>query len=333
MLGDLFFEPLISSLIAIGLLTGEIFFSSIKYRKVDFSLWIELSFLILLTMVDLLTRESIIYKELFYSILLLVPFLIMKLLKKNFIILLINRYLSNIRINTFQRFEIERSTSFLIILLSINTLLLLCLQVITVLNGFLFPVKYFSFALFSFGFLLMYLDKYSRNKKFGKENWVPIVSEDGIYEGAAPRSIVHSKTFILHPVVHLHLIHEGQIYLQKRPLSKNIQPGKWDTAMGGHVDLGESIEQALHREAFEELGIYLKDEFFMKKYVWTSMVEKELVFTYLCFWDESIFPNEIELDGGRFWSISEINQNIINNIFTPNFLLEYEWLKDIIRAN
>ena len=36
---------------------------------------------------------------------------------------------------------------------------------------------------------------------------------------------------------------------------EDIQPGKWDTSVGGHVDLGESVEMALHREVKEELGI------------------------------------------------------------------------------
>lgn len=39
---------------------------------------------------------------------------------------------------------------------------------------------------------------------------------------------------LLHPVVHLHLFNSrGELYLQKRPEWKDIQPGRWDTAVGG----------------------------------------------------------------------------------------------------
>ena len=84
----------------------------------------------------------------------------------------------------------------------------------------------------------------------------PIVDEQGNITGAATRGECHSGSKLLHPVVHLHVFNtQGDIYLQKRPEWKDIQPGKWDTAVGGHIDLGESVEIALKREAREELGI------------------------------------------------------------------------------
>ena len=76
----------------------------------------------------------------------------------------------------------------------------------------------------------------------------PIVDEQGTITGAATRGECHSGSKLLHPVVHLHVFNsKGELYLQKRPEWKDIQPGKWDTSVGGHIDLGESVEIALKR--------------------------------------------------------------------------------------
>ena len=84
----------------------------------------------------------------------------------------------------------------------------------------------------------------------------PVVDTDGRVMGKASRRECHNGSKILHPVVHLQLFNSrGDLYLQKRALHKDIQPGKWDTAVGGHIDYGESVKNALRREAREELGI------------------------------------------------------------------------------
>ena len=72
------------------------------------------------------------------------------------------------------------------------------------------------------------------------EEWFPIVDEDGNTIGTALRSVCHDgKSMLLHPVVHLHFFNsKGELYLQKRSMSKDIQPGKWDTSVGGHVNPG-----------------------------------------------------------------------------------------------
>ena len=71
----------------------------------------------------------------------------------------------------------------------------------------------------------------------------PLVDERGNIIGAATRGECHNGSKLLHPVIHLHVFNsKGELYLQKRPEWKDIQPGKWDTSVGGHVDLGESVE-------------------------------------------------------------------------------------------
>ena len=133
-------------------------------------------------------------------------------------------------------------------------------------------------------------------------------------------------------VVHLHLLNsKGELFLQKRPEWKKIQPGKYDTAVGGHVGFGERIEEALKRETKEELGIEDFTPKFIKRYIYESTVEKELVHIYITTYDGDIHPSA-ELDGGRFWSKEEIMSNMGEKIFTPNFESEYKsYITKIIR--
>ena len=153
----------------------------------------------------------------------------------------------------------------------------------------------------------------------------PIVDEEGAVIGQATRGECHSGSHLLHPVVHLHVFNaKGEVYLQKRPEWKDIQPGKWDTAVGGHIDYGETPEDALRREVGEELGITAFTPEFVGKYVFESKRESELVYVNRTIYDGPIRPSAEELDGGRFWSMSEIRETIGQGVLTPNFESEFQ---------
>ena len=145
--------------------------------------------------------------------------------------------------------------------------------------------------------------------------------------GKATRKECHSGSKQLHPVIHLHIFNDaGELYLQKRSMTKDIQPGKWDTAVGGHIDYGETVEEALRREVREELGITAFTPQFITRYVFESAIEKELVNTFRTIYNGEIKPDTEELDGGRFWSLEEIKSNLGQNVFTPNFEQEFKRL-------
>lgn len=157
-----------------------------------------------------------------------------------------------------------------------------------------------------------------------QDSLVPLVDEEGNITGAITRQEAHSGSKQLHPVVHLHVFNsQGDLYLQKRPEWKDIQPGKWDTAVGGHVDLGESIDIALRREVEEEIGITDYEPTRIKHYVFESAKEKELVFVHTATYDGPITPDREELADGRFWTPQEIQDSLGKGIFTPNFEDEY----------
>ena len=160
--------------------------------------------------------------------------------------------------------------------------------------------------------------------KDNKDEMFPLVDEQGNIIGAISRGEAHDGSKKLHPVVHLHVFNSnGDLYLQKRPAWKDIQPSKWDTACGGHIDLGEDVKTSLKREVREELGITDFTPQDMGHYIFFFFCETELVYVHKTIYDGKIQPSKDELDGGKFWSRDEILTNIGKNIFTPNFENEY----------
>lgn len=165
------------------------------------------------------------------------------------------------------------------------------------------------------------------------EEYCPIINIEGEIIGKATRLECHSGSMLLHPVVHLHIIKKGgYVYLQKRSKNKEIQPGKWDTSVGGHVDYGESIESALLRESFEELAIKLVSPQKIVNYIFCSDIEQEMVNVYVMVVDDNFkcVYDDSEIDDARFWHIEEINNAIGKGIFTPNFEQEFNRIKHLI---
>lgn len=149
------------------------------------------------------------------------------------------------------------------------------------------------------------------------------MDREGRTVGKATRGECHNGSHLLHPVVHLHVFNsKGELYLQRRPDWKDIQPGKWDTAVGGHVDYGESTADALRREVREELGITEFEPVFMDSYIFESERESEYINVYRTAYDGEVRPSD-ELDGGRFWTPDEIRASLGGGVFTPNFEQEF----------
>ena len=161
----------------------------------------------------------------------------------------------------------------------------------------------------------------------------PVIMGSGEVIAKAAREYCHGGARVLHPVVHLHIIDRYErLYLQKRSMKKDIQPGKWDTAVGGHVDYGEQLLEALFREASEELGLKEFNPVYLGSYVFESEIEKELVNVFAAVGSFSLSPDKDEVDEGKYWEIGAIEENTGRSVLTPNFEQEFVRVKDRLLA-
>ena len=163
--------------------------------------------------------------------------------------------------------------------------------------------------------------------------WFPVVESSGLVIGRATRNYCHSGAKPLHPVVHIHIIDRfSRIYLQKRSMRKDIQPGKWDTAVGGHVSYGEGILEAVYREAFEELKFTDFNPIHLETYQFESEIECEQVNVFAAVGSYDLQPDLDEVDEGRWWELADIDANLGKGVFTPNFESEFTMIRRSLLA-
>ena len=163
--------------------------------------------------------------------------------------------------------------------------------------------------------------------------WFPIVEPNGLVVGRSSREYCHGGAKPLHPVIHIHIIdRQSRIYLQKRSMRKDIQPGKWDTAVGGHVSYGESIIEAVYREASEELRLTDFNPIFVEVYEFESPVEREMVNVFAAVGSYDLHPDLDEVEEGAWWELADIDASIGKGVFTPNFESEFAMIRSSLLA-
>mgnify|MGYP004702045247 FL=1 len=151
-----------------------------------------------------------------------------------------------------------------------------------------------------------------------------IVDENDRVIGVMPRAQCHGNPSLVHRVAHVLVVNDrGEILLQKRSQCKDIQPGKWDTSVGGHLDPGEDYLAAATREMAEELGLRDLPLTFLYHSRIRNEIESENVATYLTCYGGEVFPDPREIEQVRFWTGSEIEAAMGTGLLTPNF--EEEW--------
>ena len=342
-IADEFWGMKVGIIVALLIGIGEMGFTWYREKRLDRFVLLDTALLVTLSGVSILLENEIFFK--------LKPALIESILcvilgvsvfsSVDIIGAMTRKYMKGVEMNKVQEALFKRNLRNLFYIVVVHTGLVFY-------SAFYMSKEAWAFisgGLFYILFIIYFIFEFFKNRKSAKKNsfenlvshfedeeWLPVVEEDGKIIGKAPRSLCHKGDKILHPVVHLHVFNpQGHIYLQKRPLQKLVQPGKWDTAVGGHISFGEDLETALRREAYEEIGLENFSAKPLGSYRWDSDIESELVYYFISYDFQKIRLHSEEVVEGRFWSPSQIERQIGQDIFTPNFEYEYRLLKKQIR--
>ena len=158
----------------------------------------------------------------------------------------------------------------------------------------------------------------------GADEEYDVVDEAGRVIGRATRREVHADPRLIHRAVHVLIFRsDGRLLMQKRVPAKDVEPGKWDTSVGGPVDAGEDWLAAAHRELSEELGLAGIPLQFLYEFKYRSPRESEDVRSYTAVFDGPVSPSAFEIEAAREWGPAEIDASLDRGIFTRSF--EEEW--------
>src|SRR5947208_3275860 len=155
----------------------------------------------------------------------------------------------------------------------------------------------------------------------GASERFPIVDENDLLLGDAPRGEVHGNN-LRHRAVHLFIFNQrGELFLQKRSRRKDRHPLLWDSSAAGHVEAGEEYDEAAGRELMEELGASVSLDC-IGKLPASAKTGQEFIMIYQGEHDGPFaFPCE-EISAVEFFPIEIVERWVANKPedFAPGFL-------------
>jgi isopentenyl-diphosphate delta-isomerase type 1 len=168
----------------------------------------------------------------------------------------------------------------------------------------------------------------------GPEELFDVVDDDDRVVGCASRRQCHGNPALIHRAVHVLVFNSrGELLLQRRAANKDIQPDRWDTSVGGHLDRGETYLAAARREMAEELALAGLPLTRLYPSRIRNEIESENIVTYLSVSDRQVRFEPTEISAVRYCSGEEIEAALGRELFTPNFEEEWRMFKDFCRRS
>ena len=123
-----------------------------------------------------------------------------------------------------------------------------------------------------------------------------------------PRATVHEEN-LFHRAIHVFVFNaDGQLYLQRRSMTKDTAPGKWVSSCSGHVDAGEGYDAAAYRELGEEIGLYEPNR--MERVFKEAPCKQtgyEFVWLYKCQAEGPFVLDPVEVSEGQWIDVPHLN--------------------------
>ena len=138
-----------------------------------------------------------------------------------------------------------------------------------------------------------------------------VVDENDRVIAVKTRGEIHARG-LMHRAVHILVFNgKGEVFLQKRSLSKDEQPGKWDSSAAGHVDSGEDYLECARREIEEELGIVAVHDFeVLFKLPASVLTGNEHCMVYRYAYDGPLELHPEEIDDGSWMRPEVMDQRV-----------------------
>jgi isopentenyldiphosphate isomerase len=138
-----------------------------------------------------------------------------------------------------------------------------------------------------------------------------VVDEHDRVIGQAPRSEVH-RLGLRHRAAHVLVFNSlGQVFLQKRSMLKDRQPGVWDSSASGHLDTGEDYDACALRELREEIGfVPAKAPQRLFKLAASPDTDQEHVWVYQCQGEGPFILEPLEIERGEWFNPEGLSQRV-----------------------
>ncbi len=296
--------------VAIIIGIGQLVWFYVKDRKIEKFILIDTGLIVALGGVSLISHNDLFFKikPALIKFILVIILGISAFSSKNIVLAMQKRYTGDIALNNSQMDQIRRSLKLMFYVMLAHSLLILyaAFYMSTEAWGFI------STALFYIIVGVIFLWQLVSNKlKARHTEWLPVIDKDGKVIGKAPREVCKKDKSLIYPVVRLHIFNpQKQIFLQKRTMNTSIQPGKYDAAVAGHVRFGETVEDAVRREAREELNLSGFDFFQVDRTMFYGETTTAMMFIFVAVVDGEIKPDAKETAGGGFFDFKTARRQI-----------------------